>query len=40
MSKNHMIFLLVVIAAIAFTTFQKVGKHINAVGDQAGERFH
>ena len=40
MSKNHVIFLFVVIAVMAFTTFQKVGKRISAVGDSTEQRFH
>ncbi len=40
MSKNHVIFLFVVIAVMAFTTFQKVGKRINSVGDSTAQRFH
>ncbi len=40
MSRNNVIFLMVVLGAIAFSVFQKVGKRISAVGDQTVERFH
>jgi hypothetical protein len=40
MSRNTVIFLFVVMGAIAFSVFQKVGKRINTVGDSTVERFH